>query len=175
MLNSDQFQTASEALKEYGGFSIKVAGPGVGKSPPGDKLMVGGYKGLGEDIAGDREVTAGDIRNYAERDDTAPALAEPNIYLGGWTSSNPPRTSVEASKAYSRRDPSQRYEAGFSAAETNQEAIGVIKGGEYTGDINYPYYQKDAGHETRNPDLFDAAWASSRGHRQVDSVWQDIK
>ena len=177
MLSPDQFQTASEGLKEYGGFSIKVAGPGVGSSPQGDKLMVGGYKGIGEDIAGDRTVTAGDLRDYAEREDVSPVLAEKNVFLGGWRSDNPPRTSVEASKAYNRNDPGQRYEAGFSAAETNQEAIGVIKGGEYQEgkEIEYPYYQNEAGHAGRHPDLFDAAWASSRGMKQVDPVWQEIK
>jgi hypothetical protein len=172
MLSPDQFQVAADSLREHGGFSIKVAGPGVGTSPKGNKLMVGGYKNVGEDIASHHEVTASDLRDYSERDDTAPVLAEKNIYLGGWTSDNPPRTSVEASQAFPVR---KGYEAGFAAAETNQEAIGVIESGEYTGDINYPYYQKDAGHATRNPDLFDAAWASSKGHREVDPVWQEIK
>ena len=39
----------------------------------------------------------------------------------------------------------------------------------------YPYYVSSESQSGRNPDLFDSAWAGSRGGAKVDSAWQNIK
>ena len=51
----------------------------------------------------------------------------------------------------------------------------MIKKGAYAGEQVYPYYVSSESQSGRNPDLFDSAWAGSRGGAKVDSAWQNIK
>jgi hypothetical protein len=173
-LNPEEFMGLGDELAQ-GGFSRKVAGPGAGSGPKGDVYMVGGYKGVSGDFDPEPAMTDSGIHSFASRADVAPVLSEPNVYLGGWQGSEPPRQSFDASEAYSTRNPASRYAGRLAAAERNQEAVAVIKKGEYSGDMSYPYYQEGAPQSGRNPDLFDASWASSRGGRAIDPVWKQIK
>lgn len=174
MLSEQQFDQVAQDMAA-GGFSIKVAGPGAGTSPPGDMEMVGGYKGHYEDFPPTPEMTGEDIRAFATEDERPQVLAEPKVYLGGWPGENPPRQSLDVSTAHPTRDPASRYEGRLAAAERNQESIGIIRGGKFVGERNYPYYDPNAPQTGRAPDLFDAAWASSHGNYAGDPVWKQIK
>lgn len=173
-LNRELFRGLGAALAA-GGFSRKVAGPGAGSSPSGNKYMVGGYKGVGSDHPITPPMSDSDIHTVASAPEMAPVLHEPKVFLGGWLGSAPERQSFDASEAYSIRNPDTRYAGRLAAAERNQEAVAVIKGGEYSGDLSYPYYVPGESQSGRHPDLFDAAWASSRGGSLVDPVWQKVK
>lgn len=174
-LNPEEFVGLGEELAQ-GGFSRKVAGSGAGSGPKGNVYMVGGYKGVSGDFDPAPKLSDTDIHKFASQEDVSPTLVEPNVYLGGWLGGErPPRQSMDASRSFKIDDPKTRYEGRLAAAETNQEAIGIIKKGEYSGDMSYPYYQEGGSQSGRNPDLFDSAWASSRGGRAIDPVWKQIK
>jgi hypothetical protein len=173
-MNPEQFIGLGKELAA-GGFSRKVAGRGAGSTPQGNKYMVGGYQGVGGDFAPEPRMGDSDIHEFASQPDISPTLHEDNVYLGGWLGSDPPRQSFDASQAFDRRNPKARYEGLISAAERNQEAVARIDKGEYASDVDYPYYVEGAPQTGRAPDLFDAAWASSRGASQVDPVWKQIK
>lgn len=172
-LSKEQFANIASDMAS-GGFSAKVAGPGAtGQGPAGDAYMVGGYKGLFKDFPSTPTMTGSDLRDFSARPEMYEALKEPNIYLGGWPASNPPRQSLDVSEAITPTTSSDPdYEARIKAAERNQEGIGVIKGGEYAGDIGYPYYAPGAPQTGRDADLFDAAWASGG---EEDPAWKKIK
>lgn len=173
-LNPEEFAGLADELSA-GGFSRKVAGPGAGSGPRGDRYMVGGYKGLSSDYPEEPALTDTDLAEFASRPSISEALSEPDVYLGGWQGERPPRQSIDVSKAYNSRTAAGRYEGKLAAAETNQESIGVIKGGDFVGEIEYPYHQEGASQAGRNPDLFDSAWANARAGSGVDPVWRDIK
>jgi hypothetical protein len=174
MISEQQFDEVSKQMAA-GGFSVKVAGPGAGASPTGDKDMVGGYRGHYEDFPATPQLTGGDIREFASEGERPQVLAEPNVFLGGWPGENPPRQSLDVSTAHPTRPASERYASRLSAAERNQEAIGQIRKGEFVGERPYPYYDPKAPQTGRNPDLFDAAWAAAHGNYAGDSVWKQIK
>lgn len=137
--------------------------------------MVGGYRGLSSDYPEEPALTDTDLVEFARRPGVAEALSEPDVYLGGWQGEDPVRQSVDVSKAYNSRTAAGRYGGKLAAAETNQESVGVIKSGEFVGELEYPYYRSGAPQTGRNPDLFDSAWASARAGSGVDPVWRDIK
>lgn len=175
MINEQQFNKVAEDLAA-GGFSVKVAGPGQGTSPSGNVDMVGGYKGHFADFPAEPALTGEDLRGFAvETPERHAALSEPDVYLGGWPGDSPPRQSLDVSKAFSTRNQSSREAGRLAAAEANQESIGLIRGGEFVGERKYPYYVPGASQEGRNPDLFDAAWASSHGNFKGDAAWEKIK
>ena len=174
-LSREQFMGLGQELAG-GGFSRKVAGPGAGSSPSGNVDMVGGYKGILSDYPEEPGLTDEDLYQFASQPGVPEVLAEPNVYLGGYIAEDPVRQSVDVSKAYATRDPKARYEGRMAAAITNQESIGRIRKGQYTEPpISYPYYISGASQAGRDPDLFDAAWAASRGGQQTDAVWAAIK
>ena len=175
MISEQQFDQVAKDM-EAGGFSVKVAGPGEGTSPSGSVDMVGGYKGHFADFPAEPALTGEALRGFAvETPERHAALSEPDVYLGGWPGDSPPRQSLDVSKAFSTRNQSSREAGRLAAAEANQESIGLIRGGEFVGERKYPYYVPGASQEGRNPDLFDAAWASSHGNFKGDPAWEKIK
>lgn len=174
MINEQQFGKVAEDMAA-GGFSVKVAGSGQGTSPSGNVNMVGGYKGHFADFPAEPALTGEDLREFASEPERHAALSEPDVYLGGWPGDQPPRQSLDVSKAYSTRSAESRYAGNLAAAEANQESIGLIRAGDFVGERRYPYYAEGESQEGRNPDLFDAAWASSHGNYQGDPTWEKIK
>lgn len=174
MISEQQFDEIAKDMAA-GGFSVKVAGPGAGESPSGSVDMVGGYRGHYQDFPAEPSLSGEDIRGFATEGERPQVLAEPDVYLGGWPGENPPRQSLDVSTAHPTRDPSSRYAGRLAAAERNQEAIGLIRKGEFVGERAYPYYSPNAPQTGRNPDLFDAAWASAHGNYGGDPVWKQIK
>lgn len=172
-LSREQFSVIAANMAS-GGFSAKVAGTGAtGQGPSGDALMVGGYKGLFQDFPPTPAMTGSDLRDFSARPEVFEALARPDVYLGGWPASNPPRQSLDVSEAITAANsPDPDYEARIKAAERNQEAIGVIEAGDYVGEIGYPYYAPGASQTGRDADLFDAAWAAGG---EEDPAWKGIK
>jgi hypothetical protein len=174
MLSEQQFDQVAQDMAA-GGFSVKVAGPGQGSAPSGNVDMVGGHRGHYEDFPPTPQMTGSDIRDFATEGERPQVLAEPDVYLGGWPGQNPPRQSLDVSTANPTRDASSRYAGRLAAAERNQEAIGLIRKGEFVGERAYPYYDPKAPQTSRDPDLFDAAWASAHGNYGGDPVWKQIK
>jgi hypothetical protein len=176
MISNEQFDKIAQDLATYGGFSAKVAGSGAtGEGPAGDAYMVGGYKGLLANFPPEPALSGADLGEWSKKPEQNTALSEPNIYLGGWTASNPQRQSLDVTEAFNPRKTGEPYKARIATAERNQEAYGVIRGGDYSGEVNYPYYIPGAPQTGRNPDLFDAAWSASRGGGQTDEIWNAIK
>lgn len=140
-----QFQGLRNLLDTSGGFSMRVAAPGVGRIAK-DSYMVG-LSGLGRDGL-DTPVSNQEIQTFIE--DRADDLSAPGRHMGGWVSPTG-KTALDVSQAHPRT-PEGESAARAEALRGHQEAYGEVgHSGEYVGDHPNPFHMAGHGDAHANP------------------------
>ncbi len=161
-ISNKDLKTAVGAANAGGGFSVRAYGPQAGQMP--DSAYMVGIPGYGEDFT--PAATVAQARDFVRSRKNV--LTRGDHFLGGWQGSNPQRTSLDVSRAFTPLSSKRaQMSARMLAVRGNQEAIGVVpEGGGYAGEYGNPFYQPNALQAGREMTTAERSWATDPVKRQ---------